>query len=145
MQIAIINGPNLDMLGERQPAIYGSKTLSQINEDIAKFAAGEGVNVEFFQFNSEGDIIDCIHNVYCDGIIINAGAYSHYSYAIKDAITCRDIPVIEVHLSNIYKRDEFRRKSVLTDVCVGIISGFNSLGYKLALQAFISGDYIKED
>lgn len=145
MHIAIINGPNLDMLGLREPEIYGDKTLSRINDDISKFAAGEGVEVEFFQFNSEGDIIDCLHNVYCDGIILNAGAYSHYSYAIRDAISCRNIPVIEVHLSNIYKRDEFRRKSVLTDVCVGIISGFSSLGYKLALQAFISGDYIKEE
>lgn len=144
MTILIINGPNLNMLGVREKNVYGTTSLIDINNDVEKFAKGENVEVEFFQSNSEGEIIDIIQSTYVDGIILNAGAYSHYSYAIRDAIKTREIPIIEVHMSNIYARDEFRHKSVLSEVCVGVICGFGANVYKLALQAFISGDYIEE-
>lgn len=139
MKIIIINGPNLNMLGKREPEYYGNQTLDEINREIAEKAILLDIDVKFFQSNSEGEIIDFIQKSKefgADGLILNAGAFSHYSYAIHDAITSVEIPVIEVHLSNIYKREEFRHKSVLADACVGQISGFGKYSYILALEYF---------
>ncbi len=131
----IINGPNLNLLGEREPQIYGANTLNLINRELELEAKKMGIYVDFFQSNHEGEIIDKIHEVRKThkGIIINAGAYTHYSYAIRDAISAIDIPCIEVHLSNIHSRENFREKSVIAAACKGQIAGFGKLGYKLAL------------
>ncbi len=142
-KILIINGPNLNMLSIRNTSVYGSKTLQDINQEVAEAAGQEGVSVEFFQSNHEGAIIDCIHGAYgtCDGLIINPGAYSHYSIAIRDAIEAVCLPVIEVHLSNIYSREEFRRHSVISEVCMGQICGLGYQGYIHALRAL--NQYLK--
>lgn len=137
-RILVIHGPNLNLLGEREPGIYGSDTFDTINQEIIEKGEQMGLECEVFQSNHEGAIIDAIHDarmVY-DGIIINAGAYTHYSYAIRDAISAIKIPVIEVHLSNIHARDEFRSKSVIAPVCAGQISGFGKNSYFTALYAF---------
>ena len=139
MKIKIINGPNLNMLGMREPHIYGKETLEDINEEIKAFAQKKNIEVSFFQSNSEGDIIDEIQKSYkenCNGIIINPGAYTHYSYAIRDAVASVPAPVVEVHLSNIYGREDFRSKSVIAPVCRGQISGFGKKVYFLALMSF---------
>ncbi|MDR7072696.1 type II 3-dehydroquinate dehydratase [Fictibacillus barbaricus] len=139
-QILVINGPNLNRLGKREPAIYGSSTLEDLQKDLEKEAAELSLNVTFKQSNSEGDIIDWIHdseNVH-QGIILNAGAFTHYSYAIRDAIASVDVPVIEVHLSNVHAREDFRKESVIAPETIGQISGFGFLSYKLALQVFRS-------
>ena len=136
-KIMVINGPNLNMLGIRNTSVYGSKSLQEINEDLAETAKQEDVSVAFFQSNHEGEIIDCIHQAYgvYDGIIINPGAYSHYSIAIRDAIEAVKLPVIEIHISNIYKREQFRRHSVISEVCIGQICGLGHKGYEYALRA----------
>lgn len=136
-RIIVINGPNLNMLGVRDASIYGSRTLEQINAEILEAAVTEGVYVDFFQSNIEGEIINAIQQAYgkYDGVIINPGAYSHYSIAIRDAIEAVKLPVIEVHISNIYKREEFRRHSVISEICLGQISGLGHLGYIYALKA----------
>ena len=137
MKILIINGPNLNMLGKREPDIYGSQTLEQINVEIAAFAAKKGVSVEFFHSNSEGGIIDRLHAAagQFDGVILNAGAYTHYSYAIADAISSAGLPCVEVHMSNVHAREEFRHNSVLAKNCRGVICGFGVKSYILALEA----------
>ena len=137
MKISVINGPNLNLLGEREPNIYGGDTLQSINEEIAKKAAEMGHELTFFQSNGEGEIIDRLHaaRLDCAGVILNAGAYTHYSYAIRDAIAAIKIPVIEVHLSNVDSREEFRKESVIAPVCKGSISGFGKYSYALALSA----------
>ena len=134
MKILIINGPNLNLLGKRDTSVYGSETLSDINDFIKKHFEKDGF--DFFQSNHEGDIIDKIHQASenYSGIVINPGAYAHYSYAIRDAIEACLIPVIEVHLSNIYEREEFRRVSVTAPVCAGIITGEGKLGYIKAVE-----------
>ena len=136
-KILILNGPNLNLLGEREPNIYGSETLSSINGALAEKAQEMGYEPEFFQSNSEGGIIDRLHEsrLDCAGVILNAGAYTHYSYAIRDAIAAIRIPVIEVHLSNVNSRDEFRKNSVIAPVCRGSIAGFGSFSYTLGLYA----------
>jgi 3-dehydroquinate dehydratase-2 len=137
-KILIINGPNLNMLGRRDPAVYGSETYDDLCVFIKTEAAKLGFSdSEFFQSNSEGAIIDKIHEAdgNFSGIILNAGAYTHYSYAIRDAIDAVRLPVIEVHLSNVYARDEFRRKSVIAPVCKGSIAGFGKISYSAALFA----------
>lgn len=134
----IINGPNLNMLGVREPAIYGGATLEDLYEMIRKKASELNVSVDFFQSSGEGEIIDAIHKaigVY-NGIIMNPGAYTHYSYAIADALSSVDVPCIEVHISNIHKREEFRHKSVTAAQCAGQIVGFGMRGYLMALEAF---------
>ncbi len=136
----VINGPNLNMLGIREPGIYGNSTLSDLKKMINHKALAIGVETDFFQSNHEGEIIDKIHSsmgVY-DGIIINPGAYTHYSYAIADAISSVDVPCIEVHISNIHKREEFRRKSVTAASCLGQISGLGFFGYICALEALVN-------
>ena len=146
MKIAIINGPNLNFAGVREPLIYGRETLVEINKQIEAeadvLAEQNLVNIflEFYQSNHEGEIIDFIQKCHLenfDGLIINPGAYSHYSYAIRDAIASVEMPVIEVHMSNIHAREEFRQKSVIAPVCRGIICGFRASGYTLAIQAII--------
>lgn len=136
-KILIINGPNLNLLGKREPEVYGSDTLESINTEIIQEADKLRVKCDFYQSNHEGDIIDKIHYAWdnYDGIIINPGAYTHYSYAIRDAIAAVSIPVIEVHLSNIHAREEFRSHSVLAPVCKGQICGLGKKGYILALIA----------
>ncbi len=140
-KIMVINGPNLNMLGIREPRIYGSKTYADLEAYIEDYAATIDVDTTVLQSNSEGEIIDFIHHALgnYDAIIINPGAYTHYSYAICDALSSVNIPTIEVHLSNIHKREEFRRKSVTAPACVGQISGLGFRGYLLAL------DYLKEE
>lgn len=137
-QIAVINGPNLNLLGQREPGIYGSSTLDDINADIAAKAAQWELDCTFFQSNSEGALVDAIQRAGgCDGIILNAGAYTHYSLAIRDAIAAIETPVVEVHLSNISAREEFRRRSVITEVCRGVVAGFGAQSYLLALYSFL--------
>ncbi|MBR5090132.1 MAG: type II 3-dehydroquinate dehydratase [Ruminiclostridium sp.] len=137
MRIFIINGPNLDMLGLREPEIYGSDTLESINAELADYCKTVGVTPTFFQSNSEGGLIDFIHSARgnADGIVINAGAYTHYSIAIRDAIASVELPCVEVHLSNVHKREEFRHHSVISAVCTGVICGFGKKVYRLAIDA----------
>ena len=135
-KILIINGPNLNMLGIREPGVYGGDSLEKINGEIAELAVELGCEVIFYQSNCEGEIIDRLHaamgNV--DAIIINPGAYTHYSIAIRDAIAAINTPTFEVHLSNVHKREEFRHKSVTAPVCVAQLCGFGKTGYSLALR-----------
>lgn len=136
-KILIINGPNLNLLGTREPTIYGSETLLDIAKAVEVKSLQLGVETDFVQSNHEGEIIDKIHaapGVY-ETIIINAGAYTHYSIAIRDAISACEIPTIEIHLSNIHAREEFRHKSVIAAVCKGQLCGFGKNSYLLALQA----------
>ena len=137
MQILVINGPNLNLLGERKPEIYGALTLNEINKYIEEYFKNTKIN--FFQSNHEGEIIDKIHSASqkYEGIVLNAGAFTHYSYAIRDAIEAISIPVIEVHLSNVANREDFRKQSVLAPVCKGSISGFGKYGYILAVRAIV--------
>lgn len=139
--IAIINGPNLNLLGRRQPEIYGcdsfEKVLSNLREKYPL------IPIEYYQSNSEGEIIDHIHKLGydrpdCKGIIINPGAYTHYSFAIADAIAAIQLPVVEVHISNIMAREDFRHTSVTAPYCAGMISGFGAAGYEMALSYLIS-------
>jgi len=136
-KLLVIHGPNLNMLGLREPNLYGSETLDSINASIEDEAKRHGCAVDIFQSNTEGDIVDriqgSIDNIDC--IIINPAAYTHTSVAIRDALLAVSMPVIEVHLSNIHKREEFRKKSLIADIALGQISGFGSLGYRLAVQA----------
>lgn len=138
--ISIINGPNLNMLGTREPTIYGSTTLDQIKKDIEKRAKAQGFEVDFFQSNSEGDIVNEIQRIssLSSALVINPAAYTHTSVAIRDAVSMLDIPVVEIHISNIYKREDFRKKSLISDVATGLISGFGTKGYELALDAAVS-------
>lgn len=134
----IINGPNLNMLGIREPGIYGGDTLEDVYDLIRSNAKRLNVEVEFFQSNIEGEIINAIHSSMgtYNGIIMNPGAFTHYSYAIHDALTSVNVPCIEVHISNIHKREEFRHKSVTAPACRGQICGLGVYGYVLALEAF---------
>lgn len=138
MKIKLINGPNLNLLGIREKKIYGSKDFSDVVNEVLSFANERGHDMVSFQSNIEGEIINEIHSAYFDGydgIIINPGAYTHYSIAIYDALKGVDMPVVEIHLSNIHKREEFRHKSVTAPACIGQISGFGDFGYKMAVMA----------
>ncbi|MDA3966928.1 MULTISPECIES: type II 3-dehydroquinate dehydratase [Helicobacter] len=136
MKAMIIQGPNLNMLGIRDPRIYGPVKLDTIHENIKKHAEQMGVEVGFFQSNFEGEIVDKIQECLgqYDGIIINPAAYAHTSVAIRDAIAAVNLPTIEVHISNIHAREEFRHKSLTAAACSGVIAGFGPIGYHLALQ-----------
>lgn len=138
---SIINGPNLNLLGRRKPEVYGTQTLDDINNELSRRFPDK--ELHFFQSNSEGDIIDAIHaagtDPECRGIVLNAGAYTHYSYAIADAIEAVDAPVVEVHMSNIHAREEFRSRSVIAPVCRGSIAGFGAQSYALAVESLIHG------
>lgn len=134
-KILVIHGPNLNLLGEREPGIYGEVSFENLNKMIMQKADELGVECEIFQSNHEGAIIDKLHDARktFDGVAINAGAYTHYSYAIRDAISAIKIPCIEVHISNVFARDEFRSNSVIAPVCRGSISGFGLDSYMLAM------------
>ena len=143
MDLLLINGPNLNLVGTREPSIYGSQTLDEIQEELLNFARELDANLKFFQSNSEGEMIDCIQKSVglIDGILINAGAYTHTSIALRDALLGVDIPYVEVHLSNIYSREEFRHKSFLSDKALGLVCGFGPISYQLALKGIVS--YLK--
>lgn len=141
MKFLVINGPNLNMLGKREKGIYGERTIEDLKDYIKKECEtiDENIVVDFFQSNHEGDIIDKIHeaNTLYDGIVINPGAFTHYSYAIYDAIMSVQLDVVEVHISNVHKREEFRQKSVTAKACIGQISGFGFDSYILGINALI--------
>lgn len=138
MKLLVIHGPNLGLTGKREPEKYGTETLEQINEQITAYAVSLGIQVGIMQTNHEGDIVDAIgysEGSY-DGIVLNAGAYTHYSYAIRDAIAAVKVPVIEVHMSNVFAREAFRHESVISPVCRGTILGFGKRSYLLAVREF---------
>ena len=137
MRVLVIHGPNLNLLGERQPEIYGTATLAQIDEFIIALARELAVDVDCVQYNSEGDIIGALHDARkrYDGVVINPGAYAHYSHAIADAISSIHIPVVEAHLSNVAAREAHRRISVTAAACAGSVCGFGRDSYALALRA----------
>ncbi len=136
--ILVIHGPNLNLLGTREPEVYGADTLADINQDLTGMAKQKGVALQTFQSNSEGDIVSCIQQARIDKVefvIINPGAYTHTSIAIRDAFLATRLPFIEVHLSNVYAREDFRKHSYLSDIAVGVISGFGINSYRLAFEA----------
>lgn len=137
MKILVINGVNMNMLGSRETEKYGTMTLKDLEKDLYAFSFELGIDIETFQSNFEGEIVEKIHSAKdnFDGIVINAGAYTHTSVAIRDAISAVDIPTVEVHMTNIYKREEFRHHSYLAPICIGQISGFGADSYKLGLKA----------
>lgn len=139
MKILVINGPNLNLLGMREPETYGTETLAGINHSLEDAALKISAAVGFYQSNSEGELVDAIQGAVglYDGIIINPAAYTHTSVAIRDAISAVAIPTVEVHLSNVYSREEFRHKSFIAPVAIGQIAGFGSAGYKLALEGLV--------
>jgi 3-dehydroquinate dehydratase-2 len=139
MKILVINGPNLNLLGTRESDVYGTKTLDDINESLNKLASELGVRIDIRQSNHEGKIVDLIQNSEeYSALVINPAAYTHTSVAIRDAIAAVDIPTIEIHISNIYKREEFRHKSLISPVAYGQISGFGPESYVLGLRAAVS-------
>jgi 3-dehydroquinate dehydratase-2 len=139
MKIVVIQGPNLNMLGVREQQIYGPMKLEQIHAQMKEVATQNGVEIEFFQSNLEGEIVDKIQECYGEahGIIINAAAYTHTSIAIRDAISAVAIPTIEVHISNIYRREDFRQKNMIAPVCASSIIGFGPFGYHLAMMGML--------
>ena len=137
MKLLFINGVNLNMTGTRERGVYGCETLEDINGQIAGHFKDRGVECEFYQSNIEGEICTALQKAECDGIILNAGEFTHYSYAIRDAIASVSVPVVEVHMSNVSSREEFRRKSVISEVCAGSIAGFGKNSYILAAESFL--------
>jgi 3-dehydroquinate dehydratase II len=140
MKILFLNGPNLNLLGRREPEVYGRQSLGDIESSVRKRAAKLGVEVDFRQSNAEGELVDWIQRAQgeFEVLILNAAAYTHTSVALRDAVAAVGIPTIEVHLSNIYAREEFRHKSLIAPVCVGQISGFGPSSYLLALEAAVN-------
>jgi len=144
MKLLVINGPNLNMLGIREPEKYGKSTLSDIEKELYAYSFELGIDIETFQSNTEGEIIDKIQQALgkFDGMLINAGGYTHTSVAIRDAISSVNLPCVEVHMTNIHAREEFRQKSLIAPVCIGQISGLGQNSYKLGLKALC--DYLKK-
>jgi 3-dehydroquinate dehydratase-2 len=138
-KILVMNGPNLNLLGTREKSVYGAETLADILDELQAYAEKHEVEMRSFQANSEGALVDAIHDarLWADGIIFNAGAYTHYSIALRDAIAGVGLPVVEVHLSNVHAREEFRHTSVLAPVCLGVIAGFGRWSYFLGLDALL--------
>ena len=142
MKLYIINGPNLNRLGTREPSIYGTTTMEQCLNDL-RLQYGGAVELEYYQSNVEGFLIDALQaadDAGCDGIVLNAGAYTHTSIALRDCIKSLRVPVIEVHLSNVHAREEFRHKSMLSAVCKGVIAGFGMNSYRLAVEALVNAN-----
>ena len=139
MKIVVIQGPNLNMLGIREQQVYGPMKLEQIHAQMKEFAAQNNIEIEFFQSNLEGEIVDRVQECYGDaqGIIINAAAYTHTSIAIRDAISAVSIPTIEVHISNIHRREDFRKENMIAPVCTSSIVGFGPFGYHLAMMGMV--------
>ena len=137
MKFLVMNGVNLNLTGKREKSVYGTATLDEINAKIAAFCKKSGDEVEFYQSNIEGELVNKLHEAYLnksfDGILLNAGAFTHYSYALRDAIAAIDVPVAEVHMSNVHAREEFRHKSVISEVCKGVVCGFGANSYIAAL------------
>ena len=142
MKFLVLNGVNLNLTGMREKSVYGTETLKEINAKISAYCAVSGDEAEFYQSNIEGELVNALHYAFlhktCDGIIFNAGAYTHYSYALRDAIAAIDIPVVEVHMSNVYAREEFRKNSVLAEVCKGGVFGFGAGSYIAAVEGLRS-------
>ena len=143
MKFLVMNGVNLNLTGKREKGVYGTRTLDEINEKIADFCKGNGDRVEFYQSNIEGELVNKLHEAFLkkeyDGILLNAGAFTHYSYAIRDAIAAIDIPVAEVHISNVHAREDFRKNSVLSEVCKGVVCGFGEGSYLAAIVGLKNG------
>ncbi len=139
MAILVLNGPNLNLLGTREPEVYGTATLDDIVAGLRNQVADRGIELRDVQSNSEGDLVDALHEArsWADGVIFNPGAYSHTSIALRDAIASIDIPVVEVHLSNVHAREAFRHTSMITAVCLGVVAGFGSDGYGAALELLL--------
>jgi 3-dehydroquinate dehydratase-2 len=139
LRIVVIHGPNLNLLGTRAPDVYGSTSLEEINAELAAEAKARGAEVEFFQSNHEGALIDRIHEArsWADGILINPGGLTHSSVALRDALAAVDMPVVEVHLSNVFAREEFRRRSYVSGVALGVMSGFGPSSYRFGLHALL--------
>lgn len=137
MKILVLNGVNLNLTGKREQSVYGTQTLDEINAKIAAYCASQGDEVDFFQSNIEGELVNQLHTAFLnktyDAIVCNAGAFTHYSYALRDAIAAIDIPVVEVHMSNVHAREEFRKNSVLSPVCKGVVCGFGASSYVAAI------------
>lgn len=135
MKVLVINGPNLNMLGRRDPAVYGAATLAEIEEATRAATEPEGIETEWFQSDIEGEIVSKLHEPNADAVVINAGAYTHYSIAIRDALDILTCPKIELHISNVFAREEYRRHSVLSEVCTAVMAGLGADGYKYAVIA----------
>ena len=144
LRVLVVNGPNLNLLGKRETGVYGTKTLGQIEAEVMQVADTLGVEIAFFQSNHEGEIIDRLHAAIddFDGVVINPGALTHYSYAVRDAISAIPMPVVEVHMSNIHDREPFRAQSVTAPACIGQVCGFGAGSYVIGVRAVI--DSIKE-
>lgn len=143
MQILVLHGPNLNLLGKREPALYGSTTLEQINTQLRQDAETLAIGIQFFQSNGEGELVTAIQEAMGSyaGLLMNPGAYTHTSIALRDAVSAVALPLVEVHLSNVYKREEFRHHSYLAGVAVGQITGFGANSYRLGLRALV--DYVR--
>lgn len=138
MKLAVLHGPNLNLLGTREPKFYGSDTLENINELITQLGEELGFQVSFIQSNHEGTLVDWIQQIDADGLVVNAAAYTHTSVAIRDALIARNVPFVEVHMSNVYARESFRHHSYLHDIAIGVICGFGVKSYLLGLRAIYS-------
>ena len=140
MKILVLHGPNLNLLGQREPEVYGRATLDEIDAGLRKLGETQGASVETFQSNHEGELIDRIHAArgHVDGLIINAAGLTHTSVSLRDALAASELPFIEVHLSNVHAREEFRRRSLISDVAVGQVTGLGAIGYELALRGLLA-------
>ncbi len=140
IRVLVVHGPNLNLLGTREPEIYGTTTVEEINAELAAEAKEEGIELEFFQSNHEGGLIDRIQEApsWADGIVINPAGLGHSSVSLRDALAATGLPVVEVHLSNIFAREEFRRHSLVSEVAIGVISGFGAQSYRLGLEAMLT-------
>lgn len=145
--LLVVHGPNLNLLGTREPSVYGQQTLNDINQALQDAAKVQQATVRCYQSNTEGTLIDHIHEAreWADGLLINPGAFTHYSYALRDAIAAVNLPAVEVHLSNVYAREPFRHHSVIAPVCVGQIAGFGWRSYLLGLQALLDHLQMSQD